>query len=602
MAESSTATLSSPPVPPVSPSNRGWVRGMVSVLAWLVLAGGLATVAAAIHLVVTRYMRVPYWDMWSEVNFWAHPDKSLLYWLWAQHNEHRILIPKLILMLDYRVFRGRDIFVLVLILGVQLAVVTMMVWSLRAWGGVRGPVLRTLSGAGLLCGFSTSQWANFDTGFQITFVLVNLFVVLAVIFLLLSQQSREKHLPGEWSRVALAALMGTAATYSAANGVLIWPVLIVVAIVQRSRRAIITFLSASGIIVVASYLHHYTSPGGHANPLVSIRHPFIILAYIAKYLGSPLDWGHATLASAFGAAGLATAVVILGIILFVSKRGPVLLLFGSLLLFTIGSAGLTALGRLSFGTDQALSSRYETFALLFWFALGALSLRFVARRSVAAVVGLQTLLLLAMAIAATRWGYPLKAAKDRALNTNTASLALVTGVYDPTGLTMLFPVPSFPWRDIPYLKQHRVSVFATRLASDLNQPLAMAYHLRSEPCWGAVDRVTGIATNGQEGLRVVGWAWDPIRRRQVGQIIFVAEGNIVGYAEPGYARPDVKKRVWSRSAADAGWMGYVEPLPSAPTISLYATLGWRGDQVCRVDHLPSPASLPVQFSAKGVIQ
>lgn len=601
MAESSTAALSRPPLPPTRPSNRRWVRGMVSVLSWLVLAGGLATVAAAIQLVVTGYMRAPFWDMWSPVDFWAHPDKSLLYWLWAQHNEHRILVPKLILLLDYHLFKGRDIFVLAVNLMVQAATAAMLVGALRAWGGLRGPALRTLAGMAMLCAFCTSQWANFTSGFQITFTLVILFSIASIILL---QLSRRASAPStrEWKLAGAAVVAGTAAAYSAANGILIWAVLVVVAIVQGSRRAMMAFLGASGIIVAASYLYHYTSPGAHANPLVSIRRPGILLVYMVKYLGSPMDRGQLSLAAVFGAVGMIAAVAALAAILLGSQRDSNCLLLGSLLLFTLGSAGITALGRVNFGTGQALSTRYESFALLFWLALGALLLRFVAQRSTAGLLGVQLLVLLMMLVAAARLRYPLNSAKERHVKTNTASLALLTGVYDPTQLTMLFPSPAVPWRDMPYLKRHRVSLFATRLASDLNQPLATAYHLRPEPCWGAVDRLTGIATNGQKGLRVVGWAWDPIRRHHVGQIIFVAEGNIVGYAEPGYARSDVKKRVWSRSAADAGWTGYVEPLPSAPTIFVYATLGWMGNQVCRVDHLPSPASLPVQFSAKGGVE
>ena len=39
-------------------------------------------------------------------------------------------------------------------------------------------------------------------------------------------------------------------------------------------------------------------------------------------------------------------------------------------MFAIGSAGMTSLGRLNFGAAQAMSSRYEAFALLLWMASG----------------------------------------------------------------------------------------------------------------------------------------------------------------------------------------------------------------------------------------
>jgi hypothetical protein len=533
------------------------------------------------------------------IDFWARPNRSLLYWLWAQHNEHRIVLPKLLLLLDYHGFHGRDIFLLVMNMLVQLAVVATVLWTLYTWEGLRGAAWRTAAGIALLCAFCASQWENLSSGFQISLFLVNFLFVLGVILLLCIQQYG-KRAGSEWKQAGGAVLVGLAASYSAANGILIWPILILIALVQRLRRHVLILLSASAVAAVATYMYHYQSPPYHSNPFTSIRHPAAVLAYLASYLGAPLDWNHPNLALVFGGIGLMAAGLASIMILYRWPHRPTLVLLSSVFLFAIGSGVMTALGRLKFGPDQALSSRYETLGLCFWFAIGALLLSFLAKRTEMGLLVFQCLLVLIMVAAGMRLTYPLKTAQQRALGVNTASLALVAGVNDPGQISTLFPAPDLPWRDLPFLAQQRWSVFATRLAAEWEKPLREVYHLRPQPCWGAVDRVVRINAAGGEGYRVSGWSWDPLRRRSPHLVIFVAAGKIVGYAQPGYPRPDLHRVLASRSAADAGWVGYVKPMPPASAISVYSTVNWRGDQTCQVTPVPpgfrSPVP-PIQFSA-----
>lgn len=591
--------------PPASSSDHIQVSNRLehatAAFSYLVIAGGLITIVAAIYLSFAAHLIGPYWDMWGEISFVAHPTGSVLHWLWAQHNEHRILLPKLVMMIDYHLFRGRDIFSLALSFATQFVGIALLLWVFRVWGGMRGPALRTLAGLAALCFFSTSQWENFVSGFQITFTFVGVFFMLAIIALLLSRQQPAQFEGGrEWGYVVAAVLAGVASTYSAANGVLVWPVLVTVAIAQHSRKRVITFISSFAVVTLFSYLYHYVSPPQHANPLVSIRHPLLMLLYMSKYVGSPLNWGHPLLATVVGATGLFAAVLAIAVIFFRPAKRSISMLMGSLLLFVLGSAFLTALGRLSFGTDQAFSGRYETFSLLLWLALGALVLKLAAQRSTSATIALQIVILLIMSLASLRLPHPLAEARQRAVNSNAATIALITGVYDKPVLQMVYPVADVPWQGAHDMKQQGTSMFATRLAADLNQPLQSRFSVRSQPCWGGVDQVLRVPTEGRDGLRVSGWAWDSVHRRRVGRIIFVADGKIIGYAERGFIRPFIHMRLASRTANDTGWLGYVEPLVAPPSVEVYATIGWSGREVCRVDKFMRNANGPLQFSDNGV--
>lgn len=571
---------------------------LTAALSWILLAGGVAAAVNATYLVVASYMRVPFWDGWAVIYFLAHPDRSVLSWLWAQHNEHRILVPKLILLFDYRWFHALGIFPLALILTLQSILVVMLTGVLQTWAGWPGSLWRTGAGLTALCAFSTAQWENFVSGFQICFVFVGVFLVLSVVLLLFSRRSHD-HAFGEHTYAILAALTATAGTYSVANGVVIWPVLIFLAIAQRSRRSVVALLAASGILAIWSYLYHYESPSYHPGPLSSLRHPYQILVYMAGYLGAPLDWGYNSWAFWIGAAAIAGAAVVLWLILSRSKREPVTLLCASLLLFAMGSAGMTALGRLSFGSNEALSSRYSSIALLLWAGFGILLLRLAAKRSTTAVLTMQVVVLLIMAFAATEAKKPLEFATARSWYANTTSLAMVTGVYDRPQIGTVFPDIIGIWKIIPFMRQHDLSIFATRFASELHKPLQSSYRIRPQPCWGDVNQVT-LPTGEEHGLRIFGWAWDPVRRRSVREIIFVSAGSIVGYAQPGYPRADIYYRLASRTAKKAGWLGYVEPMRQPSAVSIYAAIGWRGNVVCPLAHMSrglGVAAPPIQISA-----
>lgn len=591
MPNPSTAAYSCSSRPP---RDQGRVLVLAAVLSYIGLLAGLAAMAAAGYLAVRWRLRAPLSDMWSIIDFWAHPTQSTIHWLWAQHNEHRILLPKLILLLDYRFFGGREAFALATGFAAQLALLAALLWALRAMAGMRGALWRSAAAVAAFCLFSTAQWANFMGGFEVSFFFVGLFVTLGILALLSSRRAAK----GDWKYAAAAVLAGTAATYSMAHGILVWPILLVVAILHGCRKRIVALLVTSGAAIAGSYLYHYASPLPQVSPLHSLHHPLLVVAYVIKYIGAPLDWGHPALAAVFGVVGLASAAWALKVA--VRDRHPVVLLFAALPLFVILSAAMTALGRLYLGADQALSSRYETVALLLWLSLAVLLLRFVSRRSAALLVAVQIGLLVALAVGAPRLRLHVAIARAAKLQADTASLALLTGVFDQSALASLFPVPAVPWRDLPFLKRNHLSLFSSWLARDLNQPLSAACSLRPPPVWGDLTTLQAVTSPAGPGLRVSGWVWDPLRSRAGSQLVFVAGGRIVGYAEIGFSRLDLGKRLGKRSAADAGWVGYIEAVPQNTTVSAYAADRASGAESCALLNRPSSplgvAGEPLRFS------
>ncbi len=563
MRSPATTAYSSLPMPS---RGDGRVLVLAAVLSYMGVLSGLATMAAAIYLAATLRPRVPVSDMWSVVGFSARPTQSAIHWLWAQHNEHRLVLPKFVLLLDYRFFRGRDVFAVVTGFAAQLALLAALLWALRALAGMRGTLWRSAAALTLFALFSTAQWENFLSGFQISFFFVGLFLTVAILALLHSRGEASAAAEADWKYAAIAVLAGAAATYSMAHGILVWPILILLAILHRCGKRIIAVVVAGSVATAGSYFYHYASPVPQISPFQWLRHPLLIVIYVIKYVGAPLDFGRPSLAVVFGLVGLAAAAWVFR--LAVRDRHPVVLLFAALPLFVMLSAAITAIGRLYLGSDQALSSRYETVALLLWLSLGILLLRSASRRGATMLVVVQIGLLLALGIGAPRLRLHLAIARSLKLHADTASLALLTGVFDQSALSSLFPDPVVPWRDSSFLKRNHLSLFSTWLAQDLNQPAACP--LQSPPYWGGVTSVQPVTNPAGPGLRVSGWVWDPSRDRVASQLLFVAGGKIIGYAEVGFPRLDLSERLGRRSASYAGWAGYIEAVSQKTTVSAYA--------------------------------
>src|SRR5205823_907453 len=145
------------------------------------------------------------------------------------------------------------------------------------------------------------------------------------------------------------------------------------AIWLRRPKAQIVALSLAAFALTASYLIGYATPSYHSDPLQFHRHLGAVAAYVATEIGNPAShiirrWGmpdQLGVAQAFGAFGMAlfalTAAALLRARRPAGASGPVFL---ATAVYVLGTAVLTALGRVRFGPEQALAPRYASPVLL----------------------------------------------------------------------------------------------------------------------------------------------------------------------------------------------------------------------------------------------
>lgn len=556
------------------------------MLSGAILLGGLLTIALAFCMVVISYTSLPWSDGWTQITVAASGDNPFsLHWLWRQHNEHRLLIPKLLLAMDLRWFDAQQKFLLAVIFAVQLLHCFLLSWSMRVLGGWRGPLWRTGTGLAAFCLFCPTQWENLVWGFQTCFVLPPLFATISFVALLLYWKSTPQA-PGSARRfIVLSVVSALAAMGSLASGVLLLPLLAVAALALRLRRSIILTYIATMLAAVALFLYGYVQPSTH-DPFAALRAPGKLLAYIATYLGSTWTAGggwkpqNLVIAPYAGALGVLLLLPFLWRFRrFATLREAFSIQLLLMALFCLATGCLTALGRIHLGIGQAFASRYETVALLFWFSLGCLAFAAAARARPALITFLQVLVAMVMLRGALLAFVPLRDAREHAFQMRAASAALITGVNDPRQFDDASINPYVLPMDLAYLRQHRLSIFHDDPQAVLGRPLSSVFSMAPRNgCAGAVESVTQL---GSSDWRITGWVWDVLRREVPTQMATVANGRIAGLGAAGNWQPDIRAKERGRLTTSlAGFTAYAANVPASEPVSIYAISGAKPRKAC----------------------
>ena len=559
-----------------------------SLLSYAILIGGAITVAVALYMVISTYSGLPYWDGWRQIEVAAKGNSPFSpVWLWQQHNEHRMVLPKLFLAIDLRFFRARQVFLLVSIFVIQLLHWGLLSWSMRVLGGWRGALWRAGSGLAAFCLFCPSQWENFIWGFQVCFVLPQLFATLSFVTLLLYWVKAQQHLdqrpPSRFLVLSILAALG--ASYSLASGSLLWPLLVVAAIYLRLRIAAVLSFAVTGAVSIALYFHRYVRPEAHASPFASLGAPLALLQYWVVYFAS--SWLHHDIRDAelLAIAGLAIVFALLIPALSYSRNFRLFAIQLVLTMaFCMGTALITATGRVNFGFQQALAPRYQTVALLFWCCLGLFFLgsTFFARARLRyAFLVAEVCLLAIFARGAAIAFYPITVARQHGFAQNAIADALMTGVYDPEVLKEAYPQMDMLLLTVPYLEINRLSVFSDRVASELGKPLDSVFQLASrDDCTASLESAVRIDNPNGRGMRILGWAWDRKHHQPPLAIVATTNGIITGLGTVGLRVPDVRVVDRELSSDYVGFLAFVPEMRPDSVVKLYAILHGNPTRAC----------------------
>lgn len=532
----------------------------------LVLIFGILTVLSVGMTVVGAflcYSPIPWADMWDGyLHFFLRVSEGETSVWWAQHNEHRIVLARVLFWMDIKWFDGMGWFLIAVnyfLVGISVWVFLQVLFEASAMERERTSqiILGLFITAWL---FLWVQHENLVWAFQSQFILAQLLPLCA--FYWLHKASVGKR---HWCYFLIACGFGVASVGTMANGVIVLPLMILYALLTRQGlRSIGVLIMFSGLTLFL-YFYNYHAPTQHGSFLLSLReNPFSLLQYTLLYLGSPFY-------SLFGKGGLGKAMAYLSSAMFIGssawftfkilhnpKQRTLELAMLFFIAYILSTALGTAGGRLFLGVDQALSSRYTTPVLMAWTALLILYLPVIlatTRTKTLSVIFAGAVLVLLIIPFQRKALQPQDSAQ---FERKIAALALELQVKDQKQIRNVFLSVEPVLNITQQASFHNISIFGTYPFLDMKEKLnALIQRPVEEPqCKGYLDSVEVI--DGETAfVRVNGWIFDSSKQTVPQVVRFLNNQNhVVGYALTGQARNDAATLI-DKKALKAGYRGYL---------------------------------------------
>ncbi|WP_338552545.1 hypothetical protein [Paenibacillus sp. KS-LC4] len=279
-----------------------------------------------------------------------------------QHNEHRLMIPKLILLaidipthwnVYYEIAANVIIGTLIYLYMVFRSIKTYIENGLKYnyW------LMVVLS---FFC-FSIMQFENYSTGFQIQVFLNVLFTVVGLNFLV------QKKLG--YVHLAASAVFGFLALYSFANGLYYWlvgfiPVVYRVATKEIQLKFLYSWIGAS-LFFILTYFYHFSNQAAIISNF--LHEPLKVMIYFLRNMGASIIFVEAA-----PIYSVITGAIGVTLFIFISYYAAQNKVIQVLPWVTISSYGLISELSTGAGRLEYFASRYTTISNLFWIGLAVI--------------------------------------------------------------------------------------------------------------------------------------------------------------------------------------------------------------------------------------
>ena len=495
-------------------------------------------------MILRGWTPVPYADQWFDM---LSRQKLTWSFLFAQHNEHRILFPRLVFALDHWLAAETYTFDLTVSVVLQAAS-AILIASLGERNRGRFPSTWLL-GLALTATtlFSAMQFDNFLCGYQVQFFGVFTAGMLAL-WSVVGIRSDAK-------ATAAFVLFATIATFTLANGLLCAYAALPVAILCRRAPSVTVAIAVTAVALTGIYLIGYVSPVQHTDPMRSFLNPLGTLSYSATEIGSVFSvlipgfprWAEMVVG------GAAYAVCGLWFVRLLRRDGHrlVVLAFG-MAAFLLATSLITAAGRAGMQPEYVFVSRYSTPVLLFWAILLVTALaESASRRSLFAMPIMLACVSWALALAQVQSRFERTAVADKRALAAVAP-AILARVPDWTLLHRSDPFDTgvtIKWQ--PFLRAARTSVFAphwTRLRVEDMPTMDIA------ACPQDALQVVLIGSPEQPGWRLTGRLPEH-RGDDAHVLLFDGDGEAVGFGLGGFDAASVGRGASASWGRGDWWIG-----------------------------------------------
>ena len=521
---------------------------------------GLAVVAAAFltlsFVTLLNYTRVPFWDSWGLFGWLAEGDRSFPL-LWAQHNEHRIVLTKILAVIDFEIFGGYGIFLVISNLLLGAALFALLAFMIRNLFGENNQALSwaliTLSG---IMSFSLMQLENYGWEFQPQFFLAYLLPLASIYFFVGANSNSSQVSKG---RAFAGLLLAIASLGAMANGVLTAFVLSFAAILLR-RWVAAGVASALALVGTSAYFIGYSNPGGsHSTLIDALTSPVALATHFLALIGSPVrqllggSYLAAVIALTVGLLAFLTSLYCVFRIIILNRHEPALISFASSIVFILLSLAVISVGRFSFGVGQAFSPRYTTPVLALWLLIICLLLYFRTKHerdrsdkgyvlALAAVFALSQILSIETLLVNNS-------------HRQVAALAVASKVPDLERISQLYPDPGVAFDVSVEMASKGKGIFSHTGPASLGSSTQISQTQTN--CTGYIDEVFPLPNS--DSYRVTGWVtYDfarPSFRYQIVSLNSSSVDFIDGLIARGLFRADVAQ-TQGTSSMFSGFEGY----------------------------------------------
>ncbi len=316
---------------------------------------------AVLFLCIQHYgVNVVFWDEWVVVRLYEDLVLNGFSFakLFAQHNEHRMFFPNIIMLLtsyftEWNVKAEMYISACMLSVTYYVCVKTAIGKKVKDFTG-KDALFAVLTGG---CLMSACQWENLLMGFQLAWYLIVISVIFSLVFY---AKYYEK---GRIMDGSVSLVFATVATYSSLQGIAIWFMLaalyLFLSLSKRkwgSVKRILPF-GIVGVVEIAFYFYKFTTVQKHeAYRMTSIVQ---CLEFMMKQIGYIFNNSNERVSLLLGTM-LFFAAILLMLYLIYTKKGDHYVMPVGMMMFGMGVILMISIGR----SNLALTSRYTTYALM----------------------------------------------------------------------------------------------------------------------------------------------------------------------------------------------------------------------------------------------
>ncbi|WP_322042776.1 glycosyltransferase family 87 protein [Paraburkholderia sp. J67] len=505
----------------------------------------ISSIVGCIHF----FSPIPFFDQWDGfVGFYQTVREGhALSAFWAQHNEHRIVVSRVLFWMDIAWFGGMNVSTIggnwLLCAGIALAII---VESRRVW---TSQVTRLFTAAfAIALALSWAQRENLTWGFESQCLLVYLFAILA--FARLSRDDPKN------INLAAALVFSVLATISMGNGIAVFAVGAIQCFLLRQSWRRIFALCASGALTAALYFHDYTRPMLQLLGPIPEHATRTKIQYFFSFLGNAIFYSIPNIHLAF-VFGLATFLIASLTVLNLYRTGEITP-FRAFLIGCYGFVLVTALGathsRWMLDLSSSISSRYTTPTLLGMSVLGFLLIDITETTSRRRFYVMFALSVVVAALAPSS----LRAYGDNSIlfGQKMAVLGQKIGLVHPEYVQYVYPLnqlAAFEKRATT-ANLYQIGPYRSGWLHDAGLVKFDATRIDPSLCIGSMDAIRPDTA----GQTAVGWVV-ATQYAQPSTLIVLADGqgNTVGYGVTGIKRPDIRKLI-PDAPHDSGWVGFVE--------------------------------------------